>query len=205
MNENVRQFQKGKPGYEGYLNDRVAPLPELLRDSGYKTYMSGKWHLGLPKGKWPCDRGFERSYSLLPGAANHYGYEPQLRGEDKRPKLLAETNVFYVEDDQKIEPHELGPDFYSTDRFTDKMIQYLSERSDSDKESPFFAYLAYSAPHWPLQAAEEDIAPYKGRYDAGPEALRQERLASLKTRGLIPEHAVAHDVIAPHTNLMSKH
>ena len=66
MAESVREFQKGKPGYEGYLNERVAPLPELLRDNGYKTYMSGKWHLGLTQGRWPKDRGFDRSYSLLP-------------------------------------------------------------------------------------------------------------------------------------------
>ena len=66
MAEQVTEFQKGKPGYEGYLNDKVAPLPELLQQAGYKTYMSGKWHLGLTKGRWPADRGFDRSYSLLP-------------------------------------------------------------------------------------------------------------------------------------------
>lgn len=66
MAENVREFQKGKAGYEGYLNDRVAPLPELLREAGYKTYLSGKWHLGLTRGRWPVDRGFDRSFSLLP-------------------------------------------------------------------------------------------------------------------------------------------
>jgi arylsulfatase A-like enzyme len=66
MAENVRDFQKGRPGYEGYLNDKVAPLPEVLRDYGYRTYMSGKWHLGLERERWPCSRGFDRSYSLLP-------------------------------------------------------------------------------------------------------------------------------------------
>lgn len=66
MAESIREFQKGKAGYEGYLNERVAPLPELLRDVGYKTYMSGKWHLGLTAGRWPKDRGFDRSFSLLP-------------------------------------------------------------------------------------------------------------------------------------------
>ncbi|PNS17125.1 1,3-beta-glucan synthase component FKS1 [Sphaceloma murrayae] len=205
MAENIREFQKGNPGYEGYLNERVAPLPELLRDAGYKTYMSGKWHLGLTPGRWPKDRGFDRSFSLLPGAANHYGYEPHLLPGDKRPRLLAETNVFYVEDSTKIEPHELGPDFYSTDAFGDKMISYLSSRTEQDKSSPFFAYLAYSAPHWPLQAPDSDIAAYKDHYTSGPESLRQERLASLKRLGLIPSHATPHDVIAPNTDrLMSK-
>ncbi|KAF2226276.1 arylsulfatase [Elsinoe ampelina] len=205
MAESIREFQRGKAGYEGYLNDRVAPLPELLRDAGYKTYMSGKWHLGLTEGKWPKDRGFDRSFSLLPGAANHYGYEPHLLPGDKRPKLLAETNVFYVEDSTKIEPHDLGPDFYSTDAFGDKLTSYLSSRSSEDKESPFFGYLAYSAPHWPLQAPDADIATYKGQYDAGPEALRQQRLASLKATGLVPDHAIPHDVVAPNKDrLMSK-
>ncbi|KAF2153222.1 arylsulfatase [Myriangium duriaei CBS 260.36] len=204
MAENANEFQRGKAGYEGYLHDRVAPLPALLRNAGYKTYMAGKWHLGLAKGQWPVDRGFDRSYSLLPGAANHYGYEPQLRPGDKLPKLLHETNVFYVEDNQKIEPHELGPDFYSTDAFASKMVSFLSERTSEDKESPFFAYLPFSAPHWPLQAPDEDIAAYKGTYDAGPEALRQARVAALKKLGLVPEHTVPHDVIAPHSGLMSK-
>ncbi|TKX26324.1 sulfatase-like protein 1 [Elsinoe australis] len=172
MAESIREFQKGKAGYEGYLNERVAPLPELLRD----------------------------------GAANHYGYEPHLLPGDKRPKLLAETNVFYVEDSKKIEPHELGPDFYSTDAFGDKLISYLSSRTPEEKSSPFFGYLAYSAPHWPLQAPDEDIAAYKGRYDSGPEVLRQERLASLKKAGLIPAHAIPHDVVAPNKDrLMSRH
>lgn len=221
MAEQLKEFQRGKAGYEGYLNDKVAPLPELLRDAGYKTYMSGKWHLGLTRGKWPVDRGFDRSYSLLPvrsaliikvaqtdriqGAANHYGYEPQLHEGDRRPKLLKETNVFYVEDDQHIEPHDLGADFYSTDAFADKLIHYLESRTDDDRKQPFFSYLAFSAPHWPLQAPEADISPYRSRYDAGPEALRQERLARLKKLGLIPAHAVPHDVIAPHSHIMSKH
>ncbi|GAM84079.1 hypothetical protein ANO11243_020710 [Dothideomycetidae sp. 11243] len=204
MAESVPEFQKGKPGYEGYLNDRVAPLPEILQHAGYKTYMSGKWHLGLKKGLWPKDRGFDKSYSLLPGAANHYGYEPHLRPGDKMPKLLEETNVFYVEDGRKIDPHELGDDFYSTDAFASKMISYLSNRTKEDKDSPFFAYLPFSAPHWPLQAPEEDIAKYRGYYDAGPEALRQKRVTSLKQKGLVPEHTIPHDVIAPHSGLMSR-
>lgn len=206
MKEQTKEFQKGKPGYEGYLNDKVAPLPELLRDrAGYKTYMSGKWHLGLQRPRWPIDRGFDRSFSLLPGAANHYGYEPQLRGDDKRPKLLAETNVFYVEDERHIEPEDLGEDFYSTDAFADKLLQYLDERTPEDRQSPFFAYLAFSAPHWPLQASKEDMAPYRGRYDAGPEVLRQERLRSLKALGMFPNDAAAHEVVAVGDRLMSRH
>ncbi|KAI9689333.1 MAG: hypothetical protein M1822_009984 [Bathelium mastoideum] len=205
MIESIKDFQRDKPGYEGYLNDKVVSLPELLRDNGYKTYMSGKWHLGLSKERWPCSRGFDRSFSLLPGAANHYAYEPQLEGEDKRPALLARTPPYYVEDDKHIPPKDLGPNFYSTDAFADKLLQYLSERTKAEREQPFFAYLAFSAPHWPLQAPEEDILSYRGRYDDGPEALRQERVQNLKKKGLVPEHAIPHDVVAPHKQrLMSR-
>lgn len=195
MSENIQEFQKGKPGYEGYLNDKVAPLPELLHDQGYKTYMSGKWHLGLASDRWPVKRGFDRSFSLLPGAANHYGFEPQLEEGDERPGILKQTPVFYVEDDKAIAPADLGKNFYSTDAFANKMIEYLDDHKSS--EQPFFAYLAFSAPHWPLQAPAEAMAPYRGIYDDGPEALRQKRLSNLKALGLVPDHAVPHPVIAP--------
>lgn len=69
MIESIREFQKGQPGYEGYLNDRVAALPELLSDAGYFTLMAGKWHLGLTPERYPSQRGFHRSFSLLPVCA----------------------------------------------------------------------------------------------------------------------------------------
>lgn len=191
MIESIQEFQRGKPGYEGYLSDRVAALPEILSDAGYLTFMSGKWHLGLSPEHWPCKRGFHRSYTLLPGAANHYGWEPQIEANDTKPRVIRGTPVFYAEDDKTIEPKDLGPDFYSTDAFTDKLIQYLDERSDDEKDKPFFGYLAYSSPHWPLQAPDEDVNDYRGRYDAGPEALRQERFKALKSLGLVAEHGKA--------------
>ncbi|THY05058.1 alkaline phosphatase-like protein [Aureobasidium pullulans] len=199
MKENLQEFQKGKPGYEGYLNDRVAPLSEVLQDYGYKTYMSGKWHLGLSPDRWPVKRGFDRSYSLLPGAANHYGYEPQIEEGDNQPNVLKSTPVFYVEDDKAIDPRNLGKDFYSTDRFGDKIIEYLQDHKQDDPEKPFFAYLAFSAPHWPLQAPEADVDDYRGVYDNGPEHLRDQRLGKLKELGLVPEHAVPHPTVAPPT------
>ncbi|KAF2083602.1 arylsulfatase [Saccharata proteae CBS 121410] len=202
MHEHIPVFQRGKPGYEGYLNDRVVPLPQLLRDAGYLTLMSGKWHLGLPRERWPCERGFDRSYALLPGAANHYGWEPQLEQGEDRPFPLKKTPVFYVEDDRHIEPKDLGKDFpgnefYSSDAFAHKMCQYLDERTAEEREKPFFAYLPFSATHWPLQAPKEDRDEYRGWYDEGPEKLRQARLRKLKEMGLVPEHAVPHPVVAP--------
>jgi arylsulfatase A-like enzyme len=136
----------------------------------------------------------------LQGAANHYGWEPQLQGDDKLPKLLGQTRVIYVEDDTKIEPSDLGPDFYSSHAFASKLIRYLDERNEEQKEKPFFAYLPFSAPHWPLQAPEKDCLDYRGVYDEGPDVLRQKRIARLKELGLVPNHAKPHDVITPPVN-----
>ncbi|WPO99698.1 arylsulfatase [Pseudomonas sp. HR96] len=178
----------GQPGYEGYLNERVAALPELLQEAGYQTLMSGKWHLGLTAERAPHARGFERSFSLLPGAANHYGFEPTY--DEHTPGLLKSTPALYIEDDQFVE--RLPEGFYSSDAFGDKLLEYLEAR---DRERPFFAYLPFSAPHWPLQAPADLVAKYRGRYDAGPSALRQERLARLRELGLIDEATEAHPLL----------
>lgn len=169
----------GAPGYEGYLNDRVVALPELLRDAGYLTLMSGKWHLGNTIETSPWARGFERSFALLPAGGNHYG------GPSPMPVLYTEDDRFVTVDD----------DFYSSDSYTDTLLRYLRERGP-EEDRPFFAYLPYQAPHWPLQAPQESIAAYRGRYDAGPDALREERLAALKRLGLCPEDVVPHPVVA---------
>lgn len=181
-----------KPGYEGYLNERVAALPELLHEAGYFTAMAGKWHLGLTLERSPSARGFERSFALLPGAANHYGFEP-VGEDDEQPRLMRSTRGLYVEDGLYAE--NLPDDFYSSDTFADKLIQYLGERKDDDR--PFFAYLPFSAPHWPLQAPAEIVEHYRGRYDAGPDALRAERLAKQKALGLLDDEVSAHPVVAP--------
>ncbi|POR48740.1 arylsulfatase [Paraburkholderia eburnea] len=181
-----------KPGYEGYLNERVAALPELLHEAGYFTAMAGKWHLGLTLERSPSARGFERSFALLPGAANHYGFEP-VGEDDEQPRLMRSTRGLYVEDGLYAE--NLPDDFYSSDTFADKLIQYLGERKDDDR--PFFAYLPFSAPHWPLQAPAEIVEHYRGRYDAGPDALRAERLAKQKALGLLDAEVSAHPVVAP--------
>jgi arylsulfatase len=182
-----------KPGYEGYLNERVAALPELLHDAGYFTAMAGKWHLGLTLERAPSARGFERSFALLPGAANHYGFEP-VGEDDEQPRLMRSTRGLYVEDGLYAE--NLPEDFYSSDAFADKLIQFLGERG-ADDERPFFAYLPFSAPHWPLQAPADIVEHYRGRYDAGPDALRAERLARQKALGLLDAEVSAHPVVAP--------
>ncbi len=175
---------QGAPGYEGYLNDRVVALPELLRDAGYLTLMSGKWHLGDTIETSPWARGFERSFALLPAGASHYG---AAAGGGFSP-----VPTLYTEDDQFV---TVGDDFYSSDFYTDTLLRYFRERPEDD-DRPFFAYLPFQAPHWPLQAPDESIATYHGRYDAGPDALREARLAALKRLGLCPPDVAAHPVVA---------
>lgn len=174
----------GAPGYEGYLNDRVVALPELLRDAGYLTLMSGKWHLGATIETSPWARGFDRSFALLPAGASHYG-------SGGGTGFLSVPTI-YTEDDHFV---TVGDDFYSSDYYTDTLLRYLSERSPQD-ERPFFAYLPFQAPHWPLQAPDESVATYRGRYDEGPDALREARLTALKRLGLCPSDVEPHPVVA---------
>ncbi|ROV94221.1 hypothetical protein VSDG_05686 [Cytospora chrysosperma] len=177
----------GRPGYEGYLNHRVAALPEILQDAGYHTIMSGKWHLGLTKELGPHARGFDKSFVYLAGAGNHFNNEPQLDGYEGVRQPAVWGRDFWMRDGAFLDRRaDMPPDFYSTTAFTDNMIRYLEDRTPEDKERPFLAYLAYTAPHWPLQAPQDVIARYRGVYDDGPEALRDRRLAALIERGLVP-------------------
>lgn len=180
--------RKGLPGYEGYLNESALSVAQLLQDNGYHTYIAGKWHLGsnIPGsgtgGKTPDQWGFERSYVLLGGAAaNHFAHE-------------AAGSKNYTEDGKYVQPGQPGqpggaggkPEvFYSTDFFTQKLIDYIDANKGSGK--PFFAYAAYTSPHWPLQVPEPWLSKYKGKYDQGYEPVIAARLARLKQLGLIPQ------------------
>ncbi|ROW10413.1 hypothetical protein VMCG_01606 [Cytospora schulzeri] len=181
------QTYAGRPGYEGYLNYRVAALPEILQDNGYHTIMSGKWHLGLKKELSPHARGFDKSFVYLAGSGNHYNNEPQLDNYTgpKSPPVWGDG--LWMRDDVFLDrKRDIPQDFYSTTAFTDEMIQYLEGRTPEEREKPFLGYLAYTAPHWPLQAPKAVIDKYKGLYDDGPEALRDRRLEALIARGLVP-------------------
>ncbi|KAL2672210.1 hypothetical protein Neosp_012911 [[Neocosmospora] mangrovei] len=186
---------QGQPGHEGYLNERVVALPELLKDGGYHTVMAGKWHLGLKPEHHPIARGFVRSFALLPGCANHYGYEPQYDDPDNEPHKFFETatRALHVEDDKFVE--KLPDGFYSSDAYGNKIIEYLSSRTKEEKQKPFFAYLPFSAPHWPLQAPKEVVDKYKGQYSDGPQALRLKRLQRLKDMGLVDQDVQPHPVV----------
>ncbi|EXJ80886.1 arylsulfatase [Capronia epimyces CBS 606.96] len=178
---------KGRPGYEGYLNFRVAAASEIFQDAGYLTLMSGKWHLGLEPHLSPHARGFDRSFSFLPGSGNHYNYEPQSEPGRPTPRFMS-SDGWWMQDGEKIDrQRDLPEDFYSSKTFTDRLLGFFQERSPKQKDQPFFAFLPFTAPHWPLQAPRKTIEKYKGRYDTGPERLREQRLASLIDLGLVPK------------------
>jgi arylsulfatase A-like enzyme len=177
MFEDLAPNQKGQPGYEGHLNFDVAPLPAVLKQAGYRTYMTGKWHLGRDEATSPKARGFDRSFALVPGGSSHFKERRVMVGEGKAP---------YREDGVLVD--RLPDDFYSTQYFADTLMRYIGERGP-DEASPFFAYLAFSAPHFPLQASDATIARYRGVYDAGYEALFERRLAAAKRLGLAPVNA----------------
>lgn len=145
------QRYSGKAGYEGYLNNDVATIPEILGDHGYCTLMSGKWHLGLRASQGPWARGFQRAFAMLPGCCNHYGWEPV------QERFPLGGSPIHAEEGRKvhIEPNKTeDPDgFYSTDYYTDKLIRYFEDRTNDEESSPFFAFLPYTAPHWPLQCS----------------------------------------------------
>lgn len=191
-----------KPGHEGYLNDKIAALPEVLNDAGYTTLMAGKWHLGLFPHLLPAKRGFDKSFSLLPACANHYGWEPQIHNEDEQdipPLFKSCAPALHVEN--TVYQKTLPEDFYSSDFYASKLIEYLNEHREENKardnEKPFFAYLPFTAPHWPIQAPRESIEKYKGVYDEGPTVLRQKRLAKQKELGIIPEEIQPHPIVGP--------
>lgn len=162
--------QPEPPGpYQGYLNDRCVTIAEALKAAGYRTYMSGKWHVGERPEHWPRQRGFDRYFGLISGASSYF----ELLKEDRKR--------FMALDDEPFSPQ--GDAFYMTDAFTDFAVECVEGHRGS--EQPFFLYLAYTAPHWPLHAWPEDIAKYDGKYEMGWDKLRQQRYRRLVELGLI--------------------
>jgi len=166
--------QVGKPGYEGYLNSRSLSFAQLLGDSGYHTYIAGKWHLGLTEERSPLAWGFEKSFVLTAGAGSHFApVDGKVAEYDKR---------VYRENGKQV---ALDQGFFSTNAYTEKLIGYIeSQRADG---KPFVALATYTAPHWPLQAPAEFIDRYRGMYDGGYEVVRAARLAKQKELGLFPQ------------------
>ena len=166
----------GFPSYQGYLNQQCVTLAEALKYNGYNTYMSGKWHVGSGPEVHPLRRGFDRYFGLIDGAGSYFERKP-YRVNQQRPLWMIE--------DVDFNPPDSG--FYLTDAITEYAISVLDEQNE--KEEPFFLYLAYTAPHWPLHALPEDIAKYRGKYMSGWDVLRQERYKRMLEIGIIEESA----------------
>jgi arylsulfatase len=181
MGELLAPNQMGKPGYEGVLNKRVASVAELLRDNGYHTYMAGKWHLGLKADQIPHARGFERDFSTLVGGGSHF--DDGWNIEWQIPKMP------YTEDGRPVK--KLPKDFYSTKTYTDKTIQFIEEGRGDGK--PFFAYMAFTAPHGPLHLPDDWLRRYKNRYDEGWDGIRKQRLARMQELGIVDKGVNAAD------------
>ncbi|MCP4383509.1 MAG: arylsulfatase [Hyphomicrobiales bacterium] len=177
MSEMLVANQVGEPGYEGHLNDRVASMAEVLRDAGYHTIMSGKWHLGHEQGTLPFDRGFDSTLTMLVGGASHWADRLGILPDDDPAK--------YAMNGEHIKT--LPEDFYSSRSYADRLIDEIRARRGDDR--PFFAYLAFTAPHDPVHAPEPWLSKYAGRYDEGYEVLKKDRWATAKELGLVPVDA----------------
>ena len=172
-----------RAAYQGYLNRNCMTMAEVLRQAGYGTYMAGKWHLGYHgKEKWPLQRGFDRFYGTIAGASSYF--KPQ----GGRGITL---------DNENLDP-PTDSNYYTTDIFTDYAIQFLDQHqreqptSGASQRSPFFLYLAYTAPHWPLHARQQDIAKYVGKYrHIGWDKLRKQRLARQQELGIVAQDVAA--------------
>ncbi len=160
---------EGDGPYQGDLSRNAVTIAEYLKGGGYKTYMTGKWHLSNHRNvnekiadNWPCQRGFDRYFGIVGGAANYF--TPTINSDNKSYKAPA--------------------DFYLTDAISDSTVAFIGQQNESQ---PFFMYVAYNAPHWPLQARPADIAKYDGKYDIGWDVLRANRLQKQKGMGLIDD------------------
>jgi len=176
MDEWTAPNQRGVPGYEGYLSRRVTTLPQLLKDSGYHTYMVGKWHLGKAPDLIPAARGFERDFTLLDGAGSYW---------DMSNFTAMQPRSTYTEDGRYLT--RLPDDYYATKTYTDKMIGFIDANRGSGK--PFFALVAHQAPHDPYHLPRDWRNRHVGAYDKGWDAVRQERLKRQVEMGIVPAGA----------------
>jgi arylsulfatase len=158
-------------GYPGTINTRCVTIAEVLKATGYATCLSGKWHLASemrqPNDAWPTRRGFDRFFGTLTGCGSFFQPGTLTRGEEN------------------VEHEALDPGFYYTDAITNDACAFLRQQLDERPGQPFFLYTAYTAPHWPLHAREEDIAKYRGVFDAGWDVLREQRMSRLRASGLL--------------------
>ena len=170
---------KAGGSYAGNLSKRAVTIAEVLKSANYATYMVGKWHVTnvtKPKNEsdltnWPRQRGFDRFYGTIHGAGSFFD-----------PNTLVRDNSFISPfADSEYQPET----FYYTDAINDQAVRFVNEHEQTSSTSPFFLYVAHTAAHWPMHAKDSDIAKYKGRFDAGYDAIRSARLEKMKSLGLI--------------------
>jgi len=164
-----------KPGYEGILNNKIQTVATRLKQNGYRTYITGKWHLGHTPETLPSKRGFDRTFILDASGADNYEHKAYLPTQSRPP---------WFEDGKAI---DLPEDFYSSRTLVDKMMGFMEEAPKDD--APFFAFLSFQAIHIPVQAPKEFIQKYEGVYDKGWQAIRQQRFEKAKALGLVPKTA----------------
>jgi arylsulfatase len=177
MAEFLGPKQKGKPGYEGHLNNRVASLATVLRDAGYHTYMAGKWHMGEEPGSWPAARGFERDFSLMQGGGSNWS--DMTYPNPAHPHLTFTLNGKVLE--------KLPDNHFSSEAYANFIMKSVDENKDDGK--PFFAYLSFQAVHSPFAVPDDWLNKYQGQYDQGYDALRASRLARMKDMGIVDKSA----------------
>lgn len=188
---------KGKPGYEGHLTDNAVTISELLNDDGYEVYKSGKWHLGGGEGggKGPLGWGFTKEFGILSGGSNHWND-------------LAMTPDFHDPNGLNVKrkeawtlngkPFDRPSGVYSGEIYTNQMLDFIKE---TDKDKPWFAYMAFTTAHFPVQAPENLIMKYYPKYlELGYAGLKKSRYESLKKEGIISHDAKE----APFNNLTRK-
>lgn len=196
MSELLTPRQKGKPGYEGHLNQKVVTLAEVFKDGGYHTYLSGKWHLGHEPEQFPHARGFERSFSMLQGGASHFS---DMTGLQAGTQEVAKYSL----DGKELK--ELPGDFFSSRSYADFLIDAIRQNRGDGK--PFLAYYAPTATHDPLHVPEPWLRKYRGKYSEGYEVLKVRRIAGAKREGLVPQSAPApqhHSFVKPWDSLANE-
>jgi arylsulfatase len=163
----------GLDGYRGDLNSRCVTIAEVLKGAGYGTYMAGKWHVTRflppegPNHNWPLQRGFDRAFAMITGAGSYFWPDTLVR--DNTPVDIAD-----------------GP-FYFTDAIADNCVSCIRDHCRSQADRPFFIYCAFTAPHWPLHALEEDTNRCRGRFDKGWDTLRLERYKRMIDAGIVDD------------------
>jgi len=167
----ILTYNDGPLGYPGALGDNCLTIAQVLKTAGYHSYISGKWHLSSDtrneNENWPLKRGFERYFGTLAGSGSYYNPHTLMR------------------DNTNIEDEIVGKDFYYTSAITENALMHIREHRQTHPDAPFFEYVAYTAPHWPLQAPEDAVAKYKGRFDEGWDILREQKLKRMVELGVI--------------------